>query len=346
MEAAHLGGFHRLIRFFGAAMLRRFLIILSVLWSVQAALADPLPSWNDTSTKAQIITFVASVTDRHSPDYVTPSERIATFDNDGTLWAEQPMYFQLIYALDEVAEMAAADPSILTTDARKAAALGDYAKVLSGGKEALLDIMALAHANRSVDEFQTDVADWLDRSRHPESGLRYDEMIYQPMLELLSYLRDKGFKTYIVSGGGVHFMRVFAEDAYGIPPEQVIGTSIVSTYDTSGEAPSIRKQAEVFFIDDKEGKPVAIDRHIGRRPILAVGNSDGDFQMLEWTTSGNGPRLGIFVHHTDEAREWAYDREGHIGVLNRGLDEASDRGWLIVDMKQDWSRMFPTGSAR
>ncbi|MEP2533420.1 HAD family hydrolase [Shimia sp.] len=306
------------------------------------ALADPLPSWNDTDAKSRILAFVDTVTDPQSSDYVTPDARIATFDNDGTLWAEQPVYFQLFYAVEQVAEMAKTDPSILTTDARKAAANGDLKAVLTSGKEDLIDILALSHTGRSVEEFQADVAAWLDTSRHPKTGLRYDQMVYQPMLELLTFLRDQDFDTYIVSGGGIHFMRVFAEDVYGIPPEHVIGSSIVTTYDTSGATPTIQKQPELFFNDDKEGKPLAIDRHIGRRPIMAGGNSDGDFQMLEWSTSGDGARLGLYVHHTDADREWAYDREGHIGVLNRGLDEAEQRGWLVIDMANDWSTVFPT----
>lgn len=305
------------------------------------ALADPLPSWNEGETKSRLIDFVTAVSDPEGPDYVTPADRIATFDNDGTLWAEQPVYFQLIYAVDQVAKMGEADPSILTSDALKAAAAKDYKALLATGKEGLVEVLAASHANMPLATFQAEVADWLARERHPQTDMAYDKMLYQPMLELLSYLRDQGFKTYIVSGGGIQFMRVFAEEAYNIPPEQVIGSSITSTYEVVDGVPTIVKGGDLFFVDDKEGKPVAISHHIGKRPILAGGNSDGDFQMLEWTTAGDGPRLGLLVHHTDGDHEWAYDREGHIGVLNRGLDEGPDRGWLIVDMKNDWGRVFP-----
>lgn len=305
--------------------------------SAGAALADPLPSWNDTVTKSAIIDFVDRVTDPASPDYVPPADRIATFDNDGNLWAEQPVYFQLIYALDRVKERAEADPSILSTDALKAAAEGDLETLAAGGIEGLLEVLAVSHAGISVEDFQADVNAWFDSARHPTTGMRYDEMIYQPMLELLSYLRDEGFQTWIVSGGGVHFIRAFAEDAYGIPPEQVLGTAGPTEY-VDGK---VMKLPGVDFIDDKEGKPIGIDSRIGKRPIFASGNSDGDFAMLEYTTSGDGPRFGLLLHHTDAEREFAYDREGHIGVLNRGLDEGPDRGWVIVDMARDWSRVWP-----
>ncbi|MDA5558440.1 HAD family hydrolase [Shimia sp. MMG029] len=309
------------------------------------ALADPLPSWNDTDAKTRIISFVEAVTDPASEDYVTPADRIATFDNDGTLWAEQPVYFQLIFAVDQVAKLAEQDPSILTSDALRAAAAGDYEALAATGKEGLIEVLAASHTEVSLYQFQQDVAAWLAEARHPKTGLRYDEMTYQPMLELLRYLRDEGFATYIVSGGGIQFMRVFAEDAYGIPPQQVIGSSITSTYEVVDGVPVIMKGAELFFNDDKAGKPIGIMHHIGKQPILAGGNSDGDFEMLEFSTSGEGARLGLYVHHTDAEREWAYDREGHIGVLNRGLDEGPDRGWLIVDMAQDWSKVFANTKA-
>ncbi|SFM53715.1 HAD family hydrolase [Shimia aestuarii] len=305
------------------------------------AIADPLPSWNDTAAKARIISFVDSVTDPKSDAYVTPAARIATFDNDGTLWAEQPVYFQLIYAVDQVAKMGAADPAILTSDALKAAAAKDYKALLATGKEGLVEVLRASHADMPLEQFHADVAAWLDEARHPTTGMRYDEMIYQPMLELLTYLRDQGFKTYIVSGGGIQFIRAFAEDAYGIPPEQVIGSSTTSRYEVIDGVPTIIKGGELFFVDDKAGKPVGIMHHIGRRPILAGGNSDGDFEMLEFSTAGDGARLGLIVHHTDAEREFAYDREGHIGVLNRGQDEADARGWVLIDMKNDWAKVFP-----
>lgn len=299
--------------------------------------ADPLPSWSDTGAKDAIIGFVQSVTEPGSDSYVTPDARIAVFDNDGTLWAEQPYYFQLIYAMDRLKEKAEADPSILTSDILKAAAEGDVDAVAAGGVEGLLEILAVSHAGISVEDFQADVADWLAEARHPTTGMPYDEMLYQPMLELLRYLRDEGFQTWIVSGGGVHFLRTFAETAYNIPPEQVMGSATPTDY-VDGQ---VMKLPGIAFVDDKAGKPVGIDSRIGRKPIFAGGNSDGDFQMLEYTTSGDGPSFGLLVHHTDAEREFAYDREGHIGVLNRGLDEGPDRGWVIVDMAEDWKQVWP-----
>lgn len=319
-------------------------IIVPVMIVVSPALADPLPSWTDTATKSKITDFVESVADPNSDGYVTPADRIAVFDNDGTLWAEQPVYFQVVFALSQVAQMAQADPSVLTSDALKAAARGDMKAVLAGGKDALVEVLKVAHSGMTADTFQSNVGDWLDQARHPETGLRYDQMVYQPMLELLTYLRENGFATYIVSGGGVDFMRTFAERAYGIPPENVIGSSLTASYQVIDGVPTITKEGALFFYDDKEGKPVAIYHNIGKRPILAGGNSDGDFQMLEYTTAGEGPRMGIYIHHTDADREWAYDREGHIGVLNQGLDQAPERGWVVVDMAKDWSRIY--GSPR
>jgi hypothetical protein len=303
--------------------------------------ADPLPSWNDTGAKAAIVAFVDSVTDPASDTYVTPAQRVAVFDNDGTLWAEQPVYFQLLFALDRLRERAAADPSILTSDTLKAAAEGNIEAALAGGEAALLEIVTVSHSGLSVDEFTASVSAWLDTARHPLTGRAYDAMTYQPMLELLSYLRDEDFATYIVSGGGIHFMRAFADEVYGIPPENVIGSAGKTSYAVIDGVPTIVKDPGIAFIDDKEGKPVGIDSHIGRRPIFVAGNSDGDFQMLEWATAGDGPRFGMIVHHTDAAREWAYDRDSHIGRLDRGLDEAPARGWLVVDMAADWATVWP-----
>ncbi|MGI1660689.1 HAD family hydrolase [Palleronia sp. KMU-117] len=311
----------------------------SVLLAVPA-LADPLPSWNDTDAKTTIIDFVDRVTDPTSSDYVTPADRIAVFDNDGTLWAEQPVYFQLFFALDRLRALAAADPSILTSDTLRAAAEGNLEAALAGGEAALLEIVSVSHSGLSVDAYQDAVRDWLDTARHPVTGMAYDEMTYQPMLELLRYLRDEDFATYIVSGGGIHFMRAFAEEAYGIPPENVIGSAGKTSYAVVDGVPTVLKDPGIAFIDDKEGKPVGIDTHIGKRPILVGGNSDGDFAMLEWATAGDGPRLGLIVHHTDGQREFAYDRDSHIGQLVRGLDEGPGRGWLIVDMANDWSRIY------
>ncbi len=316
----------------------QFTAIVALLISTTTALSDPLPSWNAGETKSAIITFVEAVTDPASEDYVTPADRIAVFDNDGTLWAEQPVYFQLFFAVDMVSRM---DPSALTSDALKAAAAGDFEALMATGKEGLLEVLAAAHSGMSVAEFKASVAAWMEEARHPTTGKPYDAMIYQPMLELLVYLRDEGFDTYIVSGGGIDFIRVLAPDAYGIDPAQVVGSSLVSDYVVGEAGPVILKQPELFFNDDKAGKPVAINHHIGKRPIFAGGNSDGDFEMLEWTTSGEMPGFGLYVHHTDASREWAYDREGHIGVLNRGLDEGTGRGWHFADMARDWAVIFP-----
>lgn len=320
--------------------MRHFVLSALLSCAPLTLLADPLPSWNATESKQRIIEFVAAVTDPDKPEYVTPAERIAVFDNDGTLWAEQPVYFQLFFAMDRLAKLAEADPSILSTPTLQAAANGDIKAVLEGGHDGLIEVINASHSGVSVDEFQDAVAEWLDTARHPDTDLPYDQMTYQPMVELLRYLRDEGFKTYIVSGGGLHFMRVFAEEAYGIPPEQVLGTYTDTTYDSAEGAPVITKAPSIAFVDDKEGKPINIERTIGRRPILAGGNSDGDFAMLEWTIAGDGPRLGVLVHHTDAEREWAYDRESPIGTLVDGLDKGPDMGWVIVDMAQDWSRIY------
>ena len=305
------------------------------------ALADPLPSWTDTDAKTRITEFVSSVTDPDSESYVTPADRIAVFDNDGTLWAEQPAYFQIYYAMDRIARLSEADPSILTSDPLKAAAKGDLAGVMAGGEKGLLEVITVSHSGISVDDFITDVRDWLDRATHPQTGMAYDAMIYQPMLELLGYLRDEEFATYIVSGGGVHFIRAFAEEAYNIPPQQVIGSASKTSYQLVDGVPTVLKEPQIAFIDDKAGKPVGIDNKIGKRPIFVGGNSDGDFEMLEWATAGEGPRFGLIVHHTDGEREFAYDRDSSVGKLVRGLDEGPERGWLIVDMAEDWETIWP-----
>jgi len=305
------------------------------------AVAEPLPSWNDTGARATIIEFVERVTDPASDDYVTPADRIAVFDNDGTLWSEKPIYFQGLFAIDRLREMAAEDEDILSSDVLRAAVQGDLAKVAAAGEAGLLEILATTHSGLTADTFIAAARDWMASARHPGTGMAYDDMVYQPMLELLHYLRDEGFSTWIVSGGGLHFIRAFAESAYGIPPHQVIGTTGKASYVVTDGQPVIMKDPSIFFIDDKAGKPLAIEARIGKRPILAAGNSDGDFQMLEWTTSGEGPRLGILIHHTDAEREFAYDRDSHVGRLARGLDEGPDRGWLIVDMTRDWERIWP-----
>lgn len=319
----------------------RFSLSIAVLaFFAGSAMADPLPSWQDGETKSRIINFVNDVTDPGSDTYVTPADRIAVFDNDGTLWAEKPVYFQLLYALDRLKEMAAKDPSVLSSDVLKAAAEGDMDRIAQSGEEGLLEIVMVSHSGLSVPEFQADVARWIETAKHPTKNIAYTDMTYQPMLELLRYLRDEDFQTYLVSGGGIHFMRAFVEAAYGVPPENVIGSAGKTRYEVVDGVPTILKDPGIAFIDDKAGKPIGIDSKIGKRPIFIGGNSDGDFEMLEWATAGDGPSLGLIVHHTDGEREWAYDRESHVGKLVRGLDEADARGWLLVDMAEDWKRVW------
>ena len=315
---------------------------LCLLSSTALALADPLPSWRDGPSRTAITTFVESVTDENSPDFVPEAQRIATFDNDGTLWSEQPLYFQAIFAIDRVKALASSHPEWKTEEPFASILKGDLQGALSGGESAVISMIMATHANMTTDEFADITTQWMETARHPATGRRYSGMVFQPMLELLGYLRSNGFKTFIVSGGGIEFMRPWTEAVYGIPPEQVVGSSIRTQYVLRGEGPVFERQPELFFFDDKEGKPVAINHHIGRRPILAVGNSDGDFQMLEYTTTGEGARLGVIIHHTDAQREWAYDRESHIGRLGRGLDEADERGWIVVDMKDEWATIYPT----
>jgi phosphoglycolate phosphatase-like HAD superfamily hydrolase len=287
------------------------------------------------------VRFVESTTTPSSPHFVPPAERIAVFDNDGTLWGEQPLYFQLAFALDRVKALAPDHPEWREQEPFAALLKGDLAAALAGGEHAILEIVLATHAGTTGEEFSALTKEWLATARHPKTGQRYTRMVYQPMLELLAWLRANGFKTFIVSGGGVEFLRVFAEEVYGIPPEQVIGSAIRTKYELRDGRPVIARLPEIDFIDDKAGKPVGIHRFIGRRPVLAFGNSDGDFEMLEWTTSGAGSRLGLILHHDDSAREWAYDRESGIGRLARGLDEAPKRGWHIVSMKDDWKRIHP-----
>ena len=303
--------------------------------------ADPLPSWTDSASRKRIVDFVEQVTTGGGAAYVPVGERIATFDNDGTLWAEQPLYFQALFAFDRVKAMAAKHPEWKQQEPFASVLAGDYAKALAGGEKALLELVMATHADMTTEEFSNVASDWLAEARHPETGRPYTEMVYQPMLELLAYLRDNGFKTFIVSGGGIEFMRPWTEGVYGIPPEQVVGSSIKTRYEAGKDGPRLVREPDLNFIDDKAGKPVGINQHIGRRPIMAVGNSDGDFQMLEWTTAGDGTRLGVLIRHTDAEREWAYDRESHVGRLQRGLDEAAQRGWVVIDMIADWKVVFP-----
>jgi hypothetical protein len=303
--------------------------------------ADPLPSWNDGAARQSIVAFVAKVTREGSAGYVPPAERIAVFDNDGTLWSEQPVYVQLAFALDRVKALAPQHPEWQTREPFASLLRGDVASALAGGEKAIAEIIMATHAGTTAEEFAAIVKDWLATARHPATGRPYTGMVYQPMLELLGYLRANGFKTFIVSGGGIEFMRPWTEQVYGIPPEQVVGSSIKTKYELRGGRPVLVRLPELNFIDDKAGKPVGIHQHIGRQPILAFGNSDGDFEMLEWTTAGDSPRLGVIVHHDDAEREYGYDRKSHIGRLARGLDEAETRGWVVVSMKDDWRAIYP-----
>jgi len=314
---------------------------LVVLASPVHAQTDPLPSWNDGPAKAAIVDFVARVTKDGGPDFVAPADRIATFDNDGTLWAEQPLYFQFLFAVDRVKALAPQHPDWKTEEPFRSVLAGDLKKALAGGNEAIIKLVMASHAGMTSDAFDKIVADWLASARHPALHRPYTELVYQPMLELLAYLRANGFRTYIVSGGGVEFIRSFSEKVYGIPPEQVVGSTIKTKFELRDGKPVIVRLPAVDFIDDGPGKPVAIEKFIGRRPIAAFGNSDGDLQMLQWTTAGAGPRFALIVHHTDGAREFAYDRKSSIGHLEKALDEGKARGWTIVDMKTDWKTIYP-----
>ena len=305
-----------------------------------AALDDPLPSWCEGAAKSAILDFVARVTTADSPDYVKPEERIATFDNDGTLWAEQPYYIQLAFALDQIKALAPQHPEWQSREPFKSALAGDAKSILTGGERALLEIVAATHFGMTTEEFEVEVRAWLTTARHPETNRPYTEMVFQPMLELLTCLRASGFKTFIVSGGGVEFMRTFAERTYGVPPEQVVGSSGKLKFEMRDGKPILIKLSEVDFINDNVGKPVAIQQHIGRRPIAAFGNSDGDLEMLQWTTAGEGARLALLVHHTDGIREWAYDHS-YFGRLDKALEEANTNRWVVADMKNDWQRVFP-----
>ncbi len=318
------------------------LLVVALLWSnVCLAQQDPLPSWNAGTTKQQIEDFVKKVTTNGSPDFVAPEKRIAVFDNDGTLWAEQPIYFEFFFVLDQVKAQAPQHPEWKTTEPFKSTLAGDMKGLAASGEKGAAELMAATHAGMTTEEFAQNVNQWVSTARHPKTHRAFTEMVYQPMLELLHYLRDNGFKTYIVSGGGQDFMRAWAEPVYGIPPEQVIGSEGELKFEERGGRPVLVKEPKVALIDDHEGKPVGIERFIGRRPIFAFGNSDGDQQMLEWTISGDGPRFAGLVHHTDAQREFAYDRKSPVGKLDKALDEAAAKGWTVVDMKKDWNQIFP-----
>jgi phosphoglycolate phosphatase-like HAD superfamily hydrolase len=309
--------------------------------SSAAAAADPLPSWNDGAAKQAILDFVARTTTPGSSGFVQPGERIAVFDNDGTLWCEQPVYTQFTFAIDRIKAMANSHPEWQTTEPFRSVLAGDMKGVLAGGEQAVAKLIAASHAGNTTAEFHQTVAEWIATAKHPRFDRPYTECIYQPMLEVLAFLRANGFETWIVSGGGIEFMRPWAEKAYGIPPQQIVGSSIRTSYEVRDGKPAIVRLPEVEFVDDKAGKPVGISRFIGRRPVAAFGNSDGDYEMLEWTTRGQPGHLGMIVHHDDKAREYAYDRDSHIGKLDRGLDDAGKQGWTIISMKSDWRRIFP-----
>ncbi|MGR9300008.1 HAD family hydrolase (plasmid) [Rhizobium leguminosarum] len=305
------------------------------------AQTDALPSWNDTAPKQAIISFVEKVTKPGSADFVPEAERIAVFDNDGTLWVEHPIYTQLAFALDRVKVLAPQHPEWKETQPFKAVLEGDMKALAASGEKGLVELVMTTHAGMTSSDFQKIVTDWLASARDPKFKRPYTELVYQPMVELLAYLRANGFKTFIVSGGGIEFMRPWAEKVYGVPPEQVIGSSIKTEFRMQDDTPTLFRLPEVNFIDDKAGKPVGINQQIGRRPIAAFGNSDGDLQMLQWTTMAGGPaRLGVLIHHTDAEREYAYDRDTEFGRLDKALDAASIAGWTVIDMKSDWKQVF------
>jgi hypothetical protein len=324
-------------RFVLAALL---LAVGAIDWTAHAQ-SDPLPSWNEGATKKSITDFVARVTAQSGPDFVPVEQRIATFDNDGTLWVEQPIYVQLAFALDRVKEMAPMHPEWKDKQPFKAVLEGDMKTLLESGEHGLVEILMVTHAGMTTAEFEKIVTGWLATARDARFKRPYTELVYQPMLELLAYLRASGFKTFIVSGGGVEFMRPWTQRVYGVPPEQVIGSSIKTKFQIVDGAPTLFRLAEVNFIDDKDGKPIGINQAIGRRPIAAFGNSDGDLETLQWATLGApGARFGLIVHHTDAEREYAYDRESKIGRLDKALDAAALNKWTVVDMKNDWKRVF------
>jgi phosphoserine phosphatase len=301
----------------------------------------PLASWQDGGARDSIVAFVRAVTSPGSPNFVQPAERIAVFDNDGTLWAEQPVYVQFAFVLDRVRALAPEHSEWRTRQPFKGVLDGDLQGAMAGGTQAVVELVAATHTGLTTAEFARTVSAWIDTARHAQSGKRYTEMVYQPMLELLDYLRANGFKIYIVSGGGIEFMRPWVERVYGIPPDQVIGSSVKLEFEMRDGSPQLLRRPEIDFVDDKEGKPIGIHKFIGRRPIAAFGNSDGDLQMFQWTMADTGRRLAAIVHHTDAEREWAYDRGSHVGRLDQALDEARDKGWLVIDMKTDWTQIYP-----
>ncbi len=303
--------------------------------------SDPLPSWNEGSTKQAIIDYVTDVTNPESSNFIDISDRIATFDNDGNLWSEQPAYFQLFFAIDRIKQLAPEHPEWESTQPYQSVLENDMSTLMSYGEHGLLEIVMASHAGNTVEEFEQIVKDWLATAKHPRFDKPYDELVYQPMLELLDYLRANDFKTFIVSGGGIEFMRPWVEEVYGIPRDQVVGSSIKTEFSYADGKAEIIRLPKLDFIDDKEGKPLAINKFIGRKPVFASGNSDGDLQMMQWTNSHSLPSFKLYLHHTDAEREWAYDRESSIGRLDKGLDEANEKGWTVIDMKEDWKVVYP-----
>ncbi len=320
--------------------MNRFIFFFLFFTPIQLVFAqnhDPLPSWNEGDAKNNIIQYVQAITDSKHPDYIKVEDRIATFDNDGTLWSEKPFYFQLFFAIDRIKTLAPQHPEWKTTQPFKAVLENDQKALLASGKEGLLKLVMASHTGMTDEEFDVIVLDWIKTAKHPRFKRHFKELVYQPMLELLTYLRINGFKTFIVSGGGIDFMRPWASEVYGIPSEHIVGSSIAVKYENG----NIIREPKLNFIDDKEGKPVGIHYHIGKRPIAAFGNSDGDLAMMQYTDANTARTLKMYIHHTDEKREWAYDRQSHVGALNKGLDYAKEHGWSIVDMKNDWKVIFP-----
>lgn len=317
------------------------LVVALTACAARQPIEDPLPSWTDGPSKQRIVDFVTDVTDPAGEDFVPVNERIATFDNDGTLWSEQPLYFQLLFVLDRIKSLAPEHPEWTNTQPFQAVLENDWEALKAAGAPGLSKLSMAASTGMTTEAFAAIVREWIASARHPTSGKPYTQMVFQPMLELMNYLRSNDFKVFIVSGGGLGFMRPWTEAVYGIPPDQVIGSSIETRYEVVDGNPVIVRMPELHFYNDKAAKPIGINRFIGRRPILAAGNSDGDFQMLEWTSSGDGARLGLLVHHTDAKREWAYDRDSSIGHLEKGLDSVDQKGWLRVDMARDWKVIYP-----
>jgi hypothetical protein len=304
-------------------------------------LSDPLPSWNDVTSKNNIIAYVTDVTNSKGENFIPIEDRIATFDNDGNLWSEQPAYFQLFFAIDRVKAMAVDHPEWKEQQAFKAVLENDMNELKKQGEHGLIQLVMATHSGNTVEEFEADVRDWIATAMHPTKKVGYDQLVYQPMLELLNYLQENDFKTYVVSGGGVDFMRAFVSPIYNIPSEQIIGSRIKTKFEYENGQAKIVRLAELDFIDDKEGKPLNIQKIIGKKPVISSGNSDGDLAMMQWAASNKYKSLMLYVHHTDSVREWAYDRNSHIGRLDKGLDEAMEKNWTVIDMEKDWKLIYP-----